>query len=139
MKTLGLIGGLGPGATIHYYRELADANAGEMLLIHADMKYALSHVTSGDHAGLAVYFARLIERLAGGGAEIAGQQDCAVRRQLESDLLRLLCQCRGQCAPGGNAGQGRADPNRRAAAATEGMAAGRVLVRALAKMAARVS
>jgi aspartate racemase len=71
MKTLGLIGGLGPGATIHYYRELADANAGEMLLIHADMKYALSHVTSGDHAGLAAYFARLIERLAGGGAEIA--------------------------------------------------------------------
>jgi hypothetical protein len=35
------------------------------------MKYALSHVTSGDHAGLAAYFARLIERLAGGGAGIA--------------------------------------------------------------------
>jgi aspartate racemase len=71
MRKLGLIGGLGPGATIHYYRELALAEPGEMLLIHADMAFALSKVTAGDLDSLAVYFAGLIERLAHGGAEIA--------------------------------------------------------------------
>ena len=71
MRTLGLIGGLGPGATIHYYRELAVAKAGEMLLIHADMAHALSYVERGDRDGLASYFARLIDRMARGGAEVA--------------------------------------------------------------------
>ena len=66
-----MIGGLGPGATIHYYRELVNANAGEMLVIHADMSHALGYVTRGDRDGLAAYFARLIERLAGGGAQVA--------------------------------------------------------------------
>jgi aspartate racemase len=71
LKNLGLIGGLGPGATVHYYSELAKAQAGEMLVIHADMAYALSHVERGDRDGLASYFARLIERMARGGAEVA--------------------------------------------------------------------
>ncbi|MCU1237873.1 MAG: Asp/Glu racemase [Candidatus Solibacter sp.] len=71
MRKLGLIGGLGPGATIHYYRELAESNAGEMLLIHADMAYGLSFVERGDRDGLASYFARLIGRMADGGAEVA--------------------------------------------------------------------
>lgn len=68
---MGLIGGLGPLATIHYYRELAKARAGEVLIVHADMDRALAHVERGDLAGLASYFARLIERLAKGGAELA--------------------------------------------------------------------
>ncbi len=71
MRKLGLIGGLGPGATIHYYGELAKSKAGEMLLIHADMAHALSFVERGDREGLAGYFARLIERMARGGAEVA--------------------------------------------------------------------
>jgi aspartate racemase len=71
MRKLGLIGGLGPLATIHYYRELAKAQAGEMLIVHADMEYGLRHVRSGDLAGLAAYFAGLIGRLARGGAEVA--------------------------------------------------------------------
>jgi aspartate racemase len=58
-------------ATIHYYRELAKADAGEMLVIHADMPLALSYVQRGDRTVLAGYFARLIERLARGGAEFA--------------------------------------------------------------------
>ena len=44
MRKLGLIGGLGPGATVHYYRELVKAQAGEMLIIHADMDRVLGHV-----------------------------------------------------------------------------------------------
>jgi aspartate racemase len=71
MRNLGLIGGLGPGATIHYYRELVKAQAGEMLMIHADLDRVLSDVQRGDRAGLAEYFARQIDRLARGGAEVA--------------------------------------------------------------------
>src|ERR1700722_15936937 len=71
MRNLGLIGGLGPGATIHYYRELVKAQAGEMLIVHADMARVLGDVQRGDRAGLAEYFARLIDRLARGGAEFA--------------------------------------------------------------------
>jgi aspartate racemase len=71
MRHLGLIGGLGPLATIHYYRELVNAQAGEMLLIHAEMKRVLAYVTSGDRIGLAGYFAGLIERMVRGGAEVA--------------------------------------------------------------------
>lgn len=68
---LGLIGGLGPGATVQYYRELVKLNAGELVIIHADMDRVLSAVEQNDRAGLAAYFARLIERLARSGAEIA--------------------------------------------------------------------
>ena len=71
MRKLGLIGGLGPVATIHYYSELAKAGAGELLIVHADMELALRYVQRGDREGLARYFAGLIERLAGGGAEVA--------------------------------------------------------------------
>jgi len=71
MRNFGLIGGLGPGATIHYYRELANALAGEFMIIHADMDRVVGHVQRGDRIGLAQYFARLIERLAHGGAELA--------------------------------------------------------------------
>src|SRR5260370_27290811 len=71
MRNLGLIGGLGPGATVHYYRELAKAQAGEVLIVHADMDRVVGDVQHGDRIGLAGYFARLIERLAHGGAELA--------------------------------------------------------------------
>ena len=71
MRKLGLIGGLGPGATVHYYEELSRLKAGEFLVIQADMQYALSHVLRGDREGLARYFAGLIERMAAGGAEVA--------------------------------------------------------------------
>jgi aspartate racemase len=71
MGNLGLIGGLGPVATVHYYRELAKAQAGELLIIQADMDRVLGDVKRGDRIGLAEYFARLIERLARGGADLA--------------------------------------------------------------------
>jgi aspartate racemase len=71
MRKLGLIGGLGPLATIHYYRELSQLGAGEMLIIHADMDRAVAYVKRNDRAGLAEYFAGLIQRLADGGAQVA--------------------------------------------------------------------
>ena len=71
MRNLGLIGGLGPGATVHYYRELAKAQAGEFVIVHADMELVRGDVERGDRVGLAAYFARQIERLARGGADVA--------------------------------------------------------------------
>jgi aspartate racemase len=71
MRKLGLIGGLGPIATVHYYQELAEAKAGEMLIVHADMQHGLRYVERGDRVGLAEYFAGLIDRLSRGGAELA--------------------------------------------------------------------
>jgi len=71
MHNFGLIGGLGPGATIHYYRELAKAQSGEFLIVQADMDRVRGYVERGDRAGLAAYFAPMIERLARGGAEVA--------------------------------------------------------------------
>jgi aspartate racemase len=71
MRNLGLIGGLGPYATVHYYRELSRRHAGEMLIVQADMDRVIGHVQRQDREGLAVYFARLIQRLADGGADVA--------------------------------------------------------------------
>jgi aspartate/glutamate racemase len=50
MRKLGLIGGLGPLATSHYYRELATAQAGEMLIIHAEMDRVVGHSEAGHYA-----------------------------------------------------------------------------------------
>jgi len=71
MRKLGLVGGLGPGATLHYYRELSRLEAGEFLIIQADMQHGLSYIQRGDREGLARYFAGLIDRMARGGAEVA--------------------------------------------------------------------
>lgn len=48
-----------------------EAEAGEFLLVHADMELVLEAVERGHRPGLAAYFARLVERLARGGAEVA--------------------------------------------------------------------
>ena len=50
-QVIGLLGGLGVGAAIHYYRKLADAS-------------------TGDRQGLAAYFAGLLGRLKSSGATI---------------------------------------------------------------------
>ena len=71
MRNLGLIGGLSPAATIHYYRELAKTPSGELLIVHADMNRVLADVQKQNVNELAAYFAGLIERLAHGGAEVA--------------------------------------------------------------------
>ncbi|HUK16212.1 MAG TPA: aspartate/glutamate racemase family protein [Bryobacteraceae bacterium] len=71
MRNLGVIGGLGPGATVQYYQQLAKANPGEMLIVHADMDRVREAVERNDLDGLAGYLARLVERLAEGGAQVA--------------------------------------------------------------------
>jgi aspartate racemase len=74
-RCLGLLGGLGPGATIYYYRGLlaAHADAGQvarMLIAHVDVDRARAFVEKNDRAGLARYLASFIEQLKAGGAEM---------------------------------------------------------------------
>jgi aspartate racemase len=73
-QAFGLIGGLGPGATIHYYERLtkefvARGVTPRLLISHADMKLVLKHVGAGARDELADYFTEHVESLAGAGAD----------------------------------------------------------------------
>src|SRR5688500_18579872 len=72
---LGLLGGLGVGAAIHYYRELAaahDRRARSMNLVmdHASIARATDYASKGDRRGLATYLAGLLQQLKAAGAGI---------------------------------------------------------------------
>jgi aspartate racemase len=74
-RCLGLVGGLGPGATVHYYRELVATHERQgrslrILIAHADIERVYLAVHAKDFAGLARYFAGLIADMAAGGAEL---------------------------------------------------------------------
>jgi aspartate racemase len=73
---LGLIGGLGVGATVHYYQELVKAHAARasvpnIVILHADVNYVLKLAAAGEVARMAAYFSNVIRRLSGAGAQIA--------------------------------------------------------------------
>jgi aspartate racemase len=73
---LGLLGGLGVGAAVYYYEQLAKAHLDRgvpmhLIMAHADMATGLRHVRAGEIAQLAEYFAELIGRLAAAGATVA--------------------------------------------------------------------
>ena len=73
--TIGLLGGLGVGAAIHYYRELAAAHDDRLrpmnlVMIHASISRATDCASRGDRQGLAVYLAGLLARLKAAGATI---------------------------------------------------------------------
>lgn len=75
-ECFGLIGGLGPPSTVHYYKALVDAHAARglaarMFLAHANMDHVLSFVAAGDRMGLARYLASLLHSLAAAGATFA--------------------------------------------------------------------
>lgn len=74
-RCLGLIGGLGVGATVHYYRELIAAHERQgrvprLLMAHADIKRVYEILgTTKDLDGLARYLGGFASSLAAGGAE----------------------------------------------------------------------
>lgn len=75
METIGLLGGLGVGAAIHYYRALAAAHDDRrqpmnLTMVHASISRATAHASAGDRQGLATYFAGLFGRLKAAGATI---------------------------------------------------------------------
>jgi aspartate racemase len=74
-RCLGLIGGLGVGATIHYYTELvrehsARGQVPNLLIVHADVNRVLRDAAAGDTPRLAAYLAELLQRLSSAGARI---------------------------------------------------------------------
>jgi len=73
-RCLALVGGLGPGATVHYYQELVAAHERQgrslrILIAHADIERVYAAVNAKDFKGLARYFADMIADMAAGGAE----------------------------------------------------------------------
>lgn len=75
-RCLGLIAGLGPEATVHYYRSLLRAHEARqarmrLTMIQADMPRVVDLVRQDAKQELADYFAGLISSLKAGGAEIA--------------------------------------------------------------------
>lgn len=70
---IGLVGGLGVGAAVHYYQALAEAEstAGRELslaMVHADRERVLRLVTGGDAEGLGDYLLGIAESLLAAGA-----------------------------------------------------------------------
>jgi aspartate racemase len=69
------VGGLGVGATIHYYRNLAKAHAArgmalDLVMAHAETEIVFEFVRAGDRVGLAGYLAAFADRFKAAGAEI---------------------------------------------------------------------
>lgn len=92
-RCLGLIGGLGVGATIHYYRELPkthEVRGSDMrlLMIHANMSLVLDCVRAGETVRLAQYLANLIGQLQAGGAQMAAVSAVAPHA-CAGDLARM--------------------------------------------------
>jgi len=75
-RCIGLIGGLGVGASVYYYEELAKMHAARgcvmnLVMAHAHVNRVLGAVQAGDKDGLAAYLAALIARLKAAGAQFA--------------------------------------------------------------------
>jgi aspartate racemase len=70
---IGLVGGLGVGAAIHYYRELAAAHGAmpmQLVMSHASVAEVTDYTSKGDRNGLATYLAGLLSQLKSAGATI---------------------------------------------------------------------
>ena len=75
-RCLGLVGGLGVGATIHYYQSLAEAHQKhnrtmDIVITHAEVSRVYDFVQAGDREGLADYLIGFISRMHAAGAEVA--------------------------------------------------------------------
>jgi aspartate racemase len=80
-RHVGLIGGLGVGAAVIYYRAIAAGLADRgtvprVTLVHANAPTALAHVGAGRVDGLAEYLAPFVAQLRSAGAELIAM--CAV-------------------------------------------------------------
>lgn len=75
-RSVGIVGGLGVGATVHYYERITAACKArgvvpDLVITHADVDYGQSLVREGKLDALARYLAGFIERMARAGAEAA--------------------------------------------------------------------
>lgn len=79
MKTLGIVGGIGPESTIEYYRFILegyrtrtnDGSAPHLIIDSIDVNRGIGMLDRNDLRGLADYVCQSVERLARAGAELA--------------------------------------------------------------------
>jgi aspartate racemase len=76
MACIGVVGGLGVGATVHYYEKITAAckargASPDLVIVHADVDYGQSLVRAGKLDALAGYLASFIDRMALAGAQAA--------------------------------------------------------------------
>jgi aspartate racemase len=77
MKTLGIIGGLGPESTVDYYQRIialyreriADGGYPEFIINSVNLRKGLNFMDAGDLAGMADYLLKAIGKLARAGAD----------------------------------------------------------------------
>ncbi len=74
MACIGIVGGLGVGATVHYYEKItaackAQGVVPDLVFNHADVDRGQGFVRAGKLDELGAYLAGFIDRLAAGGAE----------------------------------------------------------------------
>jgi len=75
-RCLGLVGGLGVGATIYYYREIVKAHAAigrapKLVIVHADVERVLAYAAAREIVPMAEYLAGFVRQLCAAGAELA--------------------------------------------------------------------
>ena len=76
MASVGIVGGLGVGATVHYYERITAACkargvSADLIVTHADVEYGQTLIRAGRLDDLAAYLVGFIERMARAGAETA--------------------------------------------------------------------
>src|SRR4051812_26970134 len=77
MKTLGIIGGLGPESTVDYYQRIialfrertADRHYPEFVIVSVDLRKGLDFMDANDLSGMANYLLEAIEKLVRAGAD----------------------------------------------------------------------
>jgi aspartate racemase len=70
MKTIGIVGGIGPESTIDYYRLLIAAGHTQIIIHSIDVKRLIGMITEGDSRKVADYLGASVETLARAGADI---------------------------------------------------------------------
>src|SRR5204863_10128833 len=78
MKTLGIVGGVGPESTIEYYRfildgyrvRVTDGSAPHLIIDSIDVNRGIAMLAANDLVGLTLYLSESTERLALAGAHI---------------------------------------------------------------------
>src|SRR6266567_3579704 len=77
MKTLGIIGGLGPESTLDYYQRIialyrgrtGDAHYPEFVIVSVDLRMGLDFMDANDLSGMANYLLEAINKLARAGSD----------------------------------------------------------------------
>src|SRR5207253_9770585 len=78
MKTLGIIGGLGPESTLDYYQRIialyrertGDRHYPELVIVSVDQRKGLDFMDANDLGGMANYLLESIDKLARAGAHV---------------------------------------------------------------------